>query len=212
MVGFLGAWSYQLVDVAGRALGGTEDILKVLDAKADPATSCRWVAPQPLLQYSIVGWSFLGFVPQIPVQAINVRYNLQSGGICRAETAFFWGVVAPWIGTAFLYQREVSRRAKGGVTYPVLVVLAGSGCADEPRSKHGTRVELQSYVSDTGPGVCSTCSATALPASGDEVGQTIFQGVLAQVTASLQCMLEECGVTGYEAIRSGRLVIRKSAL
>jgi hypothetical protein len=107
-MGFLGGWSFRLVDAAGAPLGGTEDILKVLDAKAAPETTCHWAQPRPLLQYSIVAWAFLGYVPQIPIQAINVRYNLQSGGVAGPTAAFFWGVVAPWIGTAFLYQREVS--------------------------------------------------------------------------------------------------------
>lgn len=156
VVGFLGAWSYQLVDAGGHTLSGTEDILKVLDAKAAPATSCHWVAPQPLLAYSIVGWSFLGFVPQIPVQAINVRYNLQSGGICGAETAFFWGVVAPWIGTAFLYQREVRLRRSRGEGRGDVSWARGSGrllvwCAVELRHKRVTWVDTQPYVLDLDP-------------------------------------------------------------
>jgi hypothetical protein len=37
----------------------------------------------------------------------QIRYNLLSGKVCGPFWSFFWGVVAPWIVTAFCYETQL---------------------------------------------------------------------------------------------------------
>lgn len=34
------------------------------------------------------------------------RYNLLSGGVCGKMGSFFWGVLFPWLATAFCYEKK----------------------------------------------------------------------------------------------------------
>ena len=74
-----------------------------------------------LTQYCAYFWDVLTLVSGIPVAAImvcrrahrakcnstQVRYNLLSGKVCGPFWSFFWGVVSPWIFTAFFYETNL---------------------------------------------------------------------------------------------------------
>jgi len=102
--GLLGAWAYQLVkdpysdtpDFSARADPDATDILQLLMQRDQPSVT----------QYSAYLWDILTLIPGIPVLAIMIRYNLLSGNVCGPFWSFFWGVVFPWIVTAFCYEQD----------------------------------------------------------------------------------------------------------
>lgn len=52
-------------------------------------------------------WNISTLIPGIPVLAIMVRYNLMNSGVVGPKSAFFFGVVAPWLVTMFCYQASM---------------------------------------------------------------------------------------------------------
>lgn len=107
MLAFLGSWTFNLLDKAGHPLEGTENILNVLVARAARETSCHFGEVPFAVEVSAYLWGLLGYLPGIPVLSIMVRYNLMNGGFLSPPTAFFSGVVLPWLITAFFYQAEM---------------------------------------------------------------------------------------------------------
>lgn len=65
---------------------GADDILTQIEAK-------KFI----LTKISAYLFSLFIIAPGIPVFCITTRYNLYIGGICGRKTAFFFGVIAPWI-------------------------------------------------------------------------------------------------------------------
>eukprot|EP00039_Didymoeca_costata_P020335 m.340903 g.340903 ORF g.340903 m.340903 type:complete len:559 (+) comp19629_c0_seq1:222-1898(+) len=103
MAGLFGAWAYQLVTEASdghrvpRTNPDATDILNLLMLKDQSAFS----------QYAAYIWDITTLIPGIPVLAIMIRYNLLNGNVCGQFWSFFWGVVFPWIVTAFCYQQDM---------------------------------------------------------------------------------------------------------
>jgi len=100
--GLLGAWAYQLTVGSGKTLEprsdpDATDILNLLMLRDQPEIS----------QYCAYFWDLTTLIPGIPILAIMVRYNLLSGNVCGPFWSFFWGVVFPWIVTAFCYEQDV---------------------------------------------------------------------------------------------------------
>jgi len=60
-----------------------------------------------ITQYSAYMWDLTTMIPGIPILGIMIRYNLLSGNVCGPFWSFFFGVVFPWIVTAFCYEQDV---------------------------------------------------------------------------------------------------------
>eukprot|EP00045_Choanoeca_perplexa_P012175 m.131850 g.131850 ORF g.131850 m.131850 type:complete len:607 (+) comp15915_c0_seq3:277-2097(+) len=97
LAGILGGWAFALMLPDGTPRPRADDILNILLLRDQP-----WVS-----QYSAYLWDITTLIPGIPVLAIMVRYNLLSGKVCGRFWSFFFGVVAPWIVTMFLYESNV---------------------------------------------------------------------------------------------------------
>lgn len=97
LTGLLGAWAFALILPDGTPRSQSDDILSVLLQDETPVVS----------QYVAYLWDITTLIPGIPVLAIMVRYNLLNGKVCGRMGAFFWGVVAPWLVTMFLYETDV---------------------------------------------------------------------------------------------------------
>lgn len=97
LVGILGAWAFTLLKPNGSPRTGSDNILNLLsDDTSEPKVTV----------YSAYIWNLTTMVPGIPVLAIMVRYNLLNGEVCGEKASFFFGVVAPWLVTAFCYQSQ----------------------------------------------------------------------------------------------------------
>eukprot|EP00054_Salpingoeca_dolichothecata_P017322 m.103475 g.103475 ORF g.103475 m.103475 type:complete len:573 (+) comp22406_c0_seq1:53-1771(+) len=97
LTGLLGAWAYNLLQPDGSQRTDADDILNILVLDNQPKITI----------YSAYLWDITTLIPGIPVLAIMVRYNLLSGHVCGRYQSFFWGVVSPWLVTAFLYEMGV---------------------------------------------------------------------------------------------------------
>eukprot|EP00730_Choanoeca_flexa_P000797 TRINITY_DN10338_c0_g1_i6.p1 TRINITY_DN10338_c0_g1~~TRINITY_DN10338_c0_g1_i6.p1 ORF type:complete len:603 (+),score=166.30 TRINITY_DN10338_c0_g1_i6:181-1989(+) len=97
LAGILGGWAFALMLPNGKPRPHADDILNILLLRDQP-----WYS-----QYSAYLWDITTLIPGIPVLAIMVRYNLLSGKVCNRFWSFFFGVVAPWIVTMFLYESNV---------------------------------------------------------------------------------------------------------
>jgi len=89
-VGMLGSWAFATIPASG------DDIVELLLGDHQPIYT----------QYSAYLWDITTLIPGIPVLAVMVRYNLLSGNVCGKYGAFFWGVVFPWLVTAFCYEKD----------------------------------------------------------------------------------------------------------
>lgn len=90
--GILGSWAFASLDP-----DDDQDIVKSMTRRYQPV----------LTQYSAYLWDITTLIPGIPVLAVMVRYNLLSGNVCGRYMSFFWGVVFPWIATAFIYEKDI---------------------------------------------------------------------------------------------------------
>eukprot|EP00803_Ostreobium_quekettii_P009134 evm.model.scf_558EXC.6 EVM.evm.TU.scf_558EXC.6 scf_558EXC:45309-52753(+) len=113
-----GAWAYKLLEfpdgVHGKDRGHPKDGAgDVLNYVLGPGSSW-WMFMCGYL------WSLTVLVPGIPILAIVVRYNLQSGGASRSF-AFILSSVLPVLVTAFLYERGILQ----GLCQWVAVFLQG---------------------------------------------------------------------------------------
>lgn len=94
LTGLLGAWAYVLIQPNGTPRDHSDDILRVMLLPNQPIYT----------RYAAYLWDITTIIPGIPVLAIMIRYNLLSGKVCGRMWSFFWGVVFPWIVTAFMYE------------------------------------------------------------------------------------------------------------
>eukprot|EP00038_Savillea_parva_P004283 m.135992 g.135992 ORF g.135992 m.135992 type:complete len:573 (-) comp11426_c6_seq1:40-1758(-) len=89
-VGLMGAWAFRSLSIQ------ENDIVETMLRGSQP----------PITQYSAYLWDITTMIPGIPVLAVMVRYNLLSGNVCGRFGSFFWGVLFPWIATAFCYEKK----------------------------------------------------------------------------------------------------------
>eukprot|EP00041_Stephanoeca_diplocostata_P019579 m.424869 g.424869 ORF g.424869 m.424869 type:complete len:207 (+) comp21340_c0_seq8:1193-1813(+) len=89
--GLLGAWAFASLN------NNNQDIVKTIIGSSQPKVTI----------YSGYLWDITTLIPGIPVLAVMIRYNLLSGGVCGRFWSFFWGVIFPWIATAFCYEKDV---------------------------------------------------------------------------------------------------------
>ncbi|EDQ87491.1 uncharacterized protein MONBRDRAFT_37937 [Monosiga brevicollis MX1] len=97
LTGLLGGWAFALLLPDGSPRPHSDDILNIILHRDQPEVS----------QYSAYLWDITTLIPGIPVLAIMVRYNLLSGKVCNRFWSFVFGVVAPWVITAFCYETNV---------------------------------------------------------------------------------------------------------
>jgi len=96
-VGLLGAWAYVLTENGLAINPNYENVLNILSNPKQAGI---------VTQISAYAWNFSTLIPGIPILAIMVKYNLLSGKLCGEKWSFFWGVVFPWIVTAFCYEQK----------------------------------------------------------------------------------------------------------
>ena len=77
-------------------------------------------------------------IPGIPVLGIYIRYNLLSGKVCGPVQSAFWGVVAPWIVTLFLYEQQALVSMQDALPH----IYFSRSCSNEKKPCSSTQVSV----------------------------------------------------------------------
>eukprot|EP00117_Sycon_ciliatum_P031304 scpid48664/ scgid4434/ len=147
-IGLMGGMSFYLLGKNNQPLNGADNILIELLHPRMPAVT----------QYSAYLWNLTTLIPGIPVLGIYVRYNLLSGKVFGPVQSAFWGVVAPWIVTLFLYEQSalsevcnwIALIAAGFTNFVVPAMLYYRSLTWYPSSEE--RAEQRTGTSGASPG------------------------------------------------------------
>jgi hypothetical protein len=166
LMGLLGAWAFA---------NASDNILTNLASSSMPEFT----------RYSSYFWNILTLLPGIPILAIMIKYNLLTGRIANPFWANFFGVVLPWIVTAFCYEQQllstlcnwVAILVQGYINFLVPILVYRRALIEFPQPEDGVswarKAPHRSFDEEIRSGISLQVAShrgTATPMPMEEVG------------------------------------------